>query len=188
MEATQPVPIKSTWGPLGNVVRVLWMVVGRTLLRLSFDGSDAYRCWVLRRFGAKIGRRVRLARSCRIEIPWTLDIRDDVHVGERSILYSLGPIEIGEGSVISHFAHLCAGSHDFSKRTFDLTKPPIVIGKGCWIGPDAFVGGGVTVGDGAVLLPRACAFKNVRAGAVIEGNPGKERGAGEQGGRDAGKA
>lgn len=167
--------MKSTWGLKGNIIRVLWMLIGRPLLRMSPHSGDGYRCWVLRRFGAKVGRNVHLARSCRIEIPWTLDIRDQVRVGEMAILYSLGPIEIGEGSIISHFAHLCAGSHDFTKRTFDLTKPPIVIGKGCWIGPDVFVGGGVTIGDGAVLLPRACAFKSVRAGAVIEGNPGKEK-------------
>lgn len=168
-------PVGSTWGLRGNTVRVAWMLVGRTLLRLSFDGADGYRCWLLRRFGARIGRGVRIARSARVEIPWTLDIHDGVSIGERAIVYSLGTVTIGEGTVVSHFAHLCAGSHDYTKRTFDLTRPPISIGKRCWIGPDAFVGPGVTVGDGAVLEARACLFKDAVAGGVYSGNPAKAR-------------
>lgn len=172
-EPSQGVPVKSTWGVLGNVVRVLWMVGGRSLLRLTPRSWDGSRRIVLRCFGAKVGRRVRVARSCRIEIPWTLDLRDDVSIGERAILYSLGPIVIGEGTVVSHFAHLCAGSHDFSTRRFELTRPPITIGRGCWIGPDAFVGASVTVGDGAVLLPRASVFRDVAPGSVMQGNPAR---------------
>ncbi len=184
-------PLGSAWGLRGNIVRVAWMLVGRTLLRLSFDGADGYRCWLLRRFGAKIGRGVRIARSCRVEIPWTLDIREGVSIGERAILYSLGAVTIGEGTVVNHFAHLCAGSHDYTKRTFELMRPPIVIGKKCWIGPDAFVGPGVRVGDGAVLEARACLFKDAVAGRVYLGNPAKAftteaQGHGEQGNLEKG--
>lgn len=171
--SSTPAPMGSTWGLKGNLVRVAWMLVGRTLLRLSTERADGYRCWLLRRFGAKVGRGVRLARSCRVEIPWTLELGDGVHVGERAILYSLGRIVVGEGTVISHFAHLCAGSHDYSKRRFDLLRPPITVGARCWIGPDAFVGPGVRVGDGAVLEARACLFKDAEPGKLYAGNPAK---------------
>jgi putative colanic acid biosynthesis acetyltransferase WcaF len=166
-------PIGSTWGVAGNLVRVLWMLVGRTLLRLSTENANGYRAWLLRRFGARVGKNVEIARSCRVEIPWTLDIRDGVRVGERAILYSLGTITIGEGTVVSHFAHLCAGSHDYTKRTFDLTRPPIAIGKRCWIGPDAFIGPGVKVADETVVEARACVFKDTESGKVYSGNPAK---------------
>jgi putative colanic acid biosynthesis acetyltransferase WcaF len=149
------------------------MVLGRTLLRLSLSGADGYRCWVLRRFGAKTGRHVRISRTCHIEIPWTLEFQDGVSIGERAILYSLGPITIGEGSTISRFAHLCAGTHDYSTRRFVLLRPPISIGRHCWIGPDAFVGPGVRVADGAVLEPRACAFSNLDANTIYAGNPAR---------------
>lgn len=172
-KAGDATPIGSTWGAAGNVVRVVWMLVGRTLLRMSLEGADGYRAWLLRRFGARIGRGVRIARSCRVEIPWTLDIRDGVRIGERAILYSLGTIAIGEGTVVSHFAHLCAGSHDYTKRTFDLTRPPITIGARCWIGPDAFVGPGVKVADGTIIEARACVFKDTEAGKTYAGNPAK---------------
>lgn len=128
---------------------------------------------LLRFFGAKIGRNVKLPRTCLIDIPWTLDIADNVQIGDRAILYSLGPIRIGEGTLIGRFAHLCAGSHDYTKRTFDLTKPPVTIGARCIIGPDAFIGPGLTIGDGAVIEARACLFKSAEAGKTYAGNPAK---------------
>ncbi|MGH7243339.1 MAG: DapH/DapD/GlmU-related protein [Phycisphaerales bacterium] len=167
------VPMGSTWGLAGNLVRVLWMLVGRMLIRLSTEGAHGYRAWLFRRFGARIGKNVEIARSCRVDIPWTLDIRDGARIGDRVILYSLGKITIGEGTVVSHFAHLCAGSHDYTKRTFDLTRPPITIGKHCWIGPDAFVGPGVTVADECVVEARACVFKDTAPGKTYLGNPAK---------------
>ncbi|MBL8886894.1 MAG: hypothetical protein JNK16_09550 [Phycisphaerales bacterium] len=172
-QAVSAVPVGSTWGAKRNLVRVLWMLAGRTLFRLSMERADGFRCWLLRRFGAKIGRNVRVARSCLIDIPWTLDIGDGVQIGDRAILYALGPIRIGEGSRIGRFAHICAGSHDYTKRTFDLTRPPITIGRDCTIGPDAFVGPGLIVGDRAVIEARACLFKSADAGRVYAGNPAK---------------
>lgn len=172
-QAVSAVPVGSTWGAKRNLVRVVWMLVGRTLFRLSFDGSDGFRCWLLRRFGAKIGRNVRLPRTCGIDIPWTLDLADNVQIGDGAILYSLGAIVIGEGSHIGRFAHICAGSHDYTKRTFDLTRPPITIGRGCFIGPDAFVGPGLVVGDGAVIEARACLFKSADSSKTYAGNPAK---------------
>lgn len=166
-------PMGSTWGLKGNIVRVIWMLGGRTLVRLSFEGAHGYRAWLFRRFGAKIGRDVEIARSCLVDIPWTLDIGDGVRIGDRAILYSLGRITIGEGTVVGRFAHLCAGSHDFTKRTFDLTRPPISIGRRCWIGPDSFVGPGVTVADECVIEARACVFKDTAAGKTYAGNPAK---------------
>lgn len=169
----EAMPMGSTWGLKGNVVRVVWMLVGRTLVRLSLEGAHGYRAWLFRRFGATIGRNVQIARSCHVDIPWTLEIHNDVRIEERAILYSLGKITIGEGTVVGRLAHLCAGSHDFTKRTFDLTRPPISIGRRCWIGPDAFVGPGVTVADGCVLEARACVFKDTIAGKTYAGNPAK---------------
>ena len=170
----QAVPVGSTWGLKQNIIRVFWMLIGRTLQHASPTGAHGYRCLVLRLFGAKIGRNVRIARDCRIDIPWTLEIADNVTVGDRAILYSLGPIRIGEGTVIERFAHLCAGSHDYTRRTFDLTRPPITVGRGCFIGTDAFIGPGVTLGDGSIIEPRASLFKGAEAGARYAGNPARK--------------
>ena len=95
-------------------------------------------------------------RTVKIEIPWNLDLGDDVSIGDEAILYSLGSIQIGNRSFLSQYAvHLCAGTHDHTSRDYPLVREPIKIGEDCWIAADAFVGPGVTIGDRTVLGARA---------------------------------
>ena len=133
----------------------------------------AWRRAVLRRFGAKIGRNVRIHPSVRIAIPWHLSVEDNSAIGDQAIIYSLGEISIGANATISQNAHLCAGTHDFRRADMALLKPPIVIGPGAWICADAFVGPGVVVGAMAVVGARAVVVKAVAAADVVVGNPAR---------------
>lgn len=166
-------PERSPWTKREKVGRALWMLCGRPIFRLTFHNWYAARRVILRSFGAKVGGRVRIRPTARIEIPWNLELRDGCVVGDYAILYSLGTITIGERAVISQYAHLCAGTHDFTKPEFPLLRPPIVIGHDAWIAADAYVGPGVTVGPGAILGARASAFKDLDADMIYAGNPAK---------------
>jgi len=66
-----------------------------------------------------------------------------------------------------------------------LTKPPIVVGNDVWICADAFVGPGVTIGDGAVVGARAVVMKDVAPSAVMSGNPAKQIGSREDSGQQS---
>ena len=57
-----------------------------------------WRRWLLRLFGARIGRGVMLRPSVEITYPWKVSIGDWSWVGDNVTLYSLGEIEIGEKS------------------------------------------------------------------------------------------
>ena len=161
----------SPWTFRQNVVRAMWMVTSKLLFRPSFHNWYGWRRLLLRMFGARIGRDVRIRPTVHIEIPWNLDIREGAVVGDWAILYSLGPITIGRRAVVSQYAHLCAGTHDYHYRDFPLLRPPIVIGDGAWIAADAFVGPDVTVGAGAVIGARSSVFKDIPANVVAVGNP-----------------
>lgn len=161
----------STWTMKENAVRVLWMLTQATLFRWSFHNWYAWRRVLLRLFGARVGRGVRIRPTVRIEIPWHLDIDDDTAVGDFAILYALGHIAIGRNCVISQYAHLCAGSHDYMSRHFPLRRPPIVVKDDVWIAADAFIGPGVAVGEGAVVGARATVVKDVPAWSIVAGNP-----------------
>jgi putative colanic acid biosynthesis acetyltransferase WcaF len=149
------------------------MLVGRPLFRLSFHNWYGFRAWLLRLFGAKVGKGVRIRPSVHVEIPWNLDIRDGVTVGDHAILYGLGTITIGERTIVSQYAHLCAGTHDYTDRRFPLIRDPIEIGPDAWIGADAFVGPNVRIGRLAVLGARSSAYKDLDARLVYVGNPAK---------------
>ena len=152
--------------------RALWAAVG-PLYVLSPRLCWGWRCFLLRVFGAKIGRNVHIHPSARVFIPWNLEIGDWSSVGFDALIYNLGPVKIGSKVTISQRAHLCAGSHDFRDPAMPLTKPPIQIGNEAWICADAFVGPGVTVGPRAVVAARAVAVKDVAEGEIVGGNPAK---------------
>lgn len=55
----------------------------------------------------------------------------------------------------------------------DEKKYPVVIGSDCWIGEGAFLVGGVTINDGAVVLAHAVVTKDVPPFAIVGGVPAK---------------
>ena len=50
---------------------------------------------------------------------------------------------------------------------------PIVIEDRAWVAAEAFVGPGVTIGEGAVVGARGCVFKDVEPWTVVGGNPAR---------------
>lgn len=130
-----------------------------------------WRLSILRLFGARIGRDVRLYGSTRTWHPAHLTIGDGAIVGPRVNLYNQGRITIGAGAVVSQGAHICASSHDPSDPAFQLILRPILIGDRAWVAADAFVGPGVTVGEGALLGARGAAFRDLAPWTIFGGNP-----------------
>lgn len=164
----------SPWTTKEKLARVIWMLLGSLLFRVSFHTWHPYRRALLRLFGATIGKSCYIRPSARVEIPWNLTMLDYASLGDRAIVYNLGPITIGRRTTISQGAHLCAGTHDYTRRSMPLIRPTITIGDDCWIAADAFVGPGVTVADGAILGARACAFKDVPPWSIFGGNPARK--------------
>jgi acetyltransferase-like isoleucine patch superfamily enzyme len=175
MTANERIPARnlSGWTTRERVLRLLWSIIYRLAFRPTFHNWYGLRAAILRRFGAKLGKNVRIRRTVRIEVPWNLDFADGVSVGDEAILYSLGVIRIGARSFVSQYAHLCAGSHDYTRHDYPLLRTPIVIGQDCWIAADAFVGPGVTIGDRTVLGARASAFSDLPPDVVAVGNPAR---------------
>ncbi|WP_300911611.1 CatB-related O-acetyltransferase [Muribaculum intestinale] len=76
--------------------------------------------------------------------------------------------------------HSQNGSTFATKQCFDEftyadkdCKFPIVIGNDCWIGEGVFIVGGVTIGNGAVVLAHAVVTKDVPPYAIVGGVPAK---------------
>jgi putative colanic acid biosynthesis acetyltransferase WcaF len=161
-----------TWGRREMVVRALWYIA-HPLFAWSPRPLWAWRRFLLRCFGAKIGHDVRIHPTVRIEIPWNLSIGAEAAVGDRAILYALGPITVAERATISQGAHLCAGTHDYRDPAMPLLKLPIVVERDAWICADAFVGPSVCVGARAIVGARCVLMKDVAPDAIVIGNPAR---------------
>lgn len=150
--------------------RVLW-ALATPLFRFSPRPLHGWRRTLLRLFGASVGRDVSIHPSARIVIPWNLSIGDQSSLGDRALVYNLGRVTIGARSTVSHLAHLCAGSHDYLDPALPLLRLPIEIGSDVWVCAQAFVGPGLTLGDGCVVGAGAVVTRSVEAWTVVAGNP-----------------
>jgi putative colanic acid biosynthesis acetyltransferase WcaF len=162
---------ESPYGVREKAGRMLWAIAQATLFRLSFPTWYGWRRFVLRRFGAQVAGSARIRRTARFECPWNFTIGANSCIGDRCVVYCLGPITLGDRVSVSQQAHLCAGTHDHTKADMPLLRPPIVIEDDAWIAADAFVGPNVTVRAGAILGARGCAFKKLNPWTVYVGNP-----------------
>lgn len=86
----------------GGAIKVqLWWAVQATLFRWSPQVMYRWRAFLLRMFGAKIGKNVVIRPSVKITYPWKLTLGDYAWVGDDAVLYTLGDITIGAHAVIS---------------------------------------------------------------------------------------
>lgn len=158
--------------PLSHrLFRFLWRATWLLLAAWTPPPWRRWRRFLLVRFGASLGPRADVRASARVWYPPHLAMGDCAVLGPGATCYNIAQITLGTRTVVSQGAHLCTGSHDLADPDFQLVARPIVLGNYAWIAADAFVGPGVTVGDGAVLGARAAAFSDLSAWTVYRGNP-----------------
>lgn len=160
------------WTLKEQIGRVLWSMISPAF-RYSPRLLWSWRSQMLRFFGATVGTEVHIYPTVRIALPWNLSLGDQCAIGDRAVLYALGPITIGKRTTVSQGVHLCAGSHDWQDPTMPLLKLPISIGDDAWVCADAFIGPNVDVGRNAIVGARAVVMRDVDEATIVAGNPAK---------------
>lgn len=156
-----------------RLARLLWGTVYVLLFRPSPRPFHAWRAFLLRMFGAKIGPNCHIYPRARIWAPWNLVCEDVVAIADDAEIYNPALVTLGSHCTISQRAYLCGASHDCDDPTFPMIWQPIRVGRYAWIGARAVVRMGVMVGDGAVLGLGAIATRNLDAWAVHAGVPAR---------------
>lgn len=151
----------------------LWWLVQDTIFRWSPQFLYGWRRFLLRLFGAKVGKNVLVRPTTRVTYPWKVSIGENSWIGDDVVLYTLGEIEIGNNTVISQKAYLCTGSHNYKSITFDIFAKPIKIGDEVWVAADVFVAPGVQIGDGCIVGARSTVFNDLPPGKICYGNPAR---------------
>jgi putative colanic acid biosynthesis acetyltransferase WcaF len=151
----------------------IWWIVETLFFRSTPQFMYGWRRFLLRSFGARIGKNVILRPSMHTQFPWKVSIGDNSWIGDDVVLYSLGDIEIGSNVVVSQKSYLCTGSHDYLDESFSIHAKPITIEDECWLATDVYVGPGVTIRKGTVVGARSSVFKSLPANKVCMGSPVK---------------
>lgn len=165
---------KTPYSRRDKLKRLIWAVVWGVFARpLPKSAGRRWKIFILRMFGAKVAWTANVYSSATIFKPWLLEMKDYACLASGVDCYNAAPITLGAYAVVSQRAFLCAAGHDITDPDHHQTEAPITIEDRAWVCAEAFVGQGVTVGQGAVVCPRAVAVKNVEPWAVVGGNPAK---------------
>jgi putative colanic acid biosynthesis acetyltransferase WcaF len=152
-------------------VQALWHYFGLPVLRSHLLPVSALKCFLLRLFGAKVGKGVYIKPGVRVKFPWYLTIGDYCWLGEDLWIDNLAPVSIGSHVCLSQAAYLCTGNHDWSSPNMKLFRRPITVADGSWIGARAVVCPGIAVGSGSIVAAGSVVTKCVPDWQIWSGNP-----------------
>lgn len=135
---------------------------------------SSLKVFLLRLFGAKVGKGVVIKPSVNIKYPWLLSIGNYVWIGEQVWIDNLTQVDINDHVCISQGAMLLCGNHNYKKKTFDLIVGKIHLEEGVWIGAQSVVCPGVTCKSHSILAVNSVATNHLESYTVYQGNPAKE--------------
>jgi len=124
-----------------------------------------------------IGRKVQLHHGVKLSA-WgtegytTINIGDNTAIGDRTEIHAGQNVNIGSNCNISW--DVCIMDRDYHKfnSPTEIIKP-VTIEDNVWIGCNALIMKGVTIGEGAVVAAGSVVTRDVPAKAVVGGNPAK---------------
>lgn len=129
-------------------------------------------------FSELIGQE--LDENFRVFTPFYTDFGKNIHLGKNVFINAdckfqdQGGIYIGDDTLIGHNVVLATLNHEEDpENRGNLIAAPIKIGNKVWIGSNATILPGVTVGDGAIIAAGAVVTKDVDSMSIVAGVPAK---------------
>jgi len=150
---------------------ILWYFVSSLFVQSSLFPFMAHKVFLLRLFGAKIGKGLVIKPGVTIKFPWKLVIGDNCWIGENVWVDNLDKIILANDVCLSQGALLLTGNHDYTVSNFPYRNAPIVIEEGVWVGAKAVVCSGVICESHSILTVGSIATKDLKAYTIYQGNP-----------------
>ena len=157
-----------------RIKRMAWCAVrGLTIRWLPPIGCFGWIRMMYKLFGAKLHKTSKIYPSADVFMPWQLEMGAWSTIGGHVHLLNAAPVLIGQDCNISERAFICCASHNIYSDKHEQIHKSIVLSDRSWVAAEAFVGMGVTIGEGAVVGARAAVFKDVDPWTVVGGNPAR---------------
>lgn len=153
------------------LVEALWQVCKCFLFMTPLPVPSRLKCFVLRLFGARVGRGVVIKPQVKIHFPWKLTLGDHAWIGEEVFILNFEPVTIGSHCCISQRTFLCGGGHDYRYPDMPYRNGPIIVEDGAWVGAQVFVAPGLTIGAEAVITAGSVVTKDQPRQMVCGGYP-----------------
>lgn len=162
---------KKDFSPGASSLKIfLWYFISTLVFRSGLMPFSVVLVAILKGFGAKVGKDVRVKPFVHIRYPWRLTLGDHSWLAD-CYIENLAPVVIGKNVCVSQRAMLLTGNHNFKKSSFDLMVNEIILEDGVWIGAQATVCPGVRCKSHSVLSVGSVATKDLEAYSIYQGNP-----------------
>jgi putative colanic acid biosynthesis acetyltransferase WcaF len=162
----------SWYNPGASKIKILvWYFTNVLFFINPLNPVSGLKVFLLKLFGAKMGKGVVIKPNVNIKYPWLLEVGDYTWIGEKVWIDNLAKVTIGKNCCLSQGAMLLCGNHNYKKSTFDLIVKPITLEDGAWVGALSVVCPGVTLKSHAILTVHSVATETLEAFSLYKGNP-----------------
>ena len=143
-------------------------------LNTAYHTADEVRELLSELFGYQV------PQSLRVFPPLYADFGKNISVGEGVFINACchfqdhGGVTLDDGCQIGHNVVFATLNHELLRERRGVTRPaPIVLGQKVWVGSNATILQGVTIGDNAVVAAGAVVTKDVPANTIVGGVPAR---------------
>jgi maltose O-acetyltransferase len=126
------------------------------------------------------GKDVILYPSCYIIMPQGMEIGDNSSIAPYTTIYATYGVKIGKNCLISSNCGISSYNHiqdslnrPGGKDEDSGVSKPVLIGDNVWIGMNACILPGVTIGDNSIVGSGSVVTKSIPANEVWAGNPAR---------------
>jgi len=144
-----------------------------------WDVMKRIRAWHYRGLLAGAGDNLRVAAGFKITDPNNLVVGDNCYLGEDAQLYAWGErITLGNNVLVAAGVRMITRKHGFADPGVPMseqgyTHAPITIEDDVWIGFQALILPGVTIGRGSIIGANAVVTKDVAPYSIMGGVPAR---------------
>lgn len=149
----------------------IWRCIDTLFFKTSLNPLTCWRVFLLKLFGAKIGKGCYISPKCTIFVPWNFEMGNYSSIDDYAYIKSRAKIKIGDYVSIANFVHIIPAGHNVRSRHFDSDTAPVNIKNGAFIGADTYISKGVTIGEMAVIGARSVVFKDIPNNTIAYGSP-----------------
>lgn len=143
-------------------------------LNMQYHTPEEIREIMGRLIGKKVDDSFRMFPPFYTDFGKNITIGKDVFINSGCHFQDQGGIQIGDGALIGHNVVLATINHDLNPEENRKNHyAPITIGAHVWIGSNATILPGVTLGDHAVVAAGAVVTQDVPPRTVVGGVPAK---------------
>ena len=130
-----------------------------------------------KKLGIIIDYNGRISPKCTIIGDYTnIVLHSNAEINTGCLLLAKDRIEIGKNSTLAYGATILTSANPNGPKNklaalYPKRKAPVIIGDNVWVGANATILPGVTIGEMSVVAAGAVVTKDVPSGVLVAGNP-----------------